>query len=396
MTPPDDPVSPRGAARRGGRELDRVYRGVDDELPFGRYLSRLFEEPEGKARRDSEADVAIASTLRWRSAVSGDLRRFGADFEKEAPFVGGLSGAEVLDLDGVRRRAALVVEDLDLHEVRASDLRSERKAPDHREVAERELTHKSAHHDEREEHPEEEIEEVVPRVDRGEAHAERDPDEELPFARELELARRLHRPPLRREQARPLQRDEEEGASGCTGEGIRAPTISEGDGDAGDDLAKRGLGFVARGGEPIGMGGEADTVREDGDGEIVDVVRDAIVAAAEEGTRTRGVPERDRAARRGAQGEGGGAPGGLDERVEVAAERRVDRHPVHLALEGDELRRVEHDRDVARGIGLPVEEEPHFHLRRWVADAHAEEESIELGFGEREQFRRSPAGSASR
>jgi hypothetical protein len=58
-----------------------------------------------------------------------------------------------------------------------------------------------------------------------------------------------------------------------------------------------------------------------------------------------------------------------------------------LALQGDELRGVEDDWDVARRVGLPVEEEAHLDLRRRIADADAEEEAIELRLGERERPR---------
>ena len=128
--------------------------------------------------------------------------------------------------------------------------------------------------------------------------AERDADEELPLAGELEAPRRAAcAPPARRERGRERRR----GAGGGRGMAIRAPL--ERNGDARDDLAQRGLGLVARGDEAVGVGGEADAVREDGDGEVVDVVGDAVVAAAQERPRARGVAERDRAARRGAEGE---------------------------------------------------------------------------------------------
>ena len=164
MPAPDDAVAAR-RARPGGAAgaATGIDRGIDDELPFGRDLARLLEEPERKARRDAEADVAIAPALRGRAPVGRDLRRLGADLQEEAALVGGLPGAQVLDLDGVRGDARLVVEDLDLDEVRAPDLRAERQAPHDGEVAQRELAHDAADDDEREEHPEEEIEEVVRR-----------------------------------------------------------------------------------------------------------------------------------------------------------------------------------------------------------------------------------------
>ena len=159
------------AVRPGGdeRQLDGVDRGIDDELPLGGDLARLLEETEGKSRRDAEPDVAVAPALRRGAPVGGDLRRLRADLEEEAALVGGLPGAQVFDLDRVRGDAPLVIEDLDLDEVRAPDLRAQRQAANDGEVAERELAHDAAHDDEREEHAEQQVEEVVAGVDRGEA-----------------------------------------------------------------------------------------------------------------------------------------------------------------------------------------------------------------------------------
>ncbi len=60
---------------------------------------------------------------------------FRADLEKEAALVGGLAGTKVLDLNRVGGNPRLVVENLDLHEVCASDLRSEGQAPHDGQVA---------------------------------------------------------------------------------------------------------------------------------------------------------------------------------------------------------------------------------------------------------------------
>ncbi len=153
--------------------------------------SRDFSKrPKGKRVAMRKPTCASRPRCAGRPPVRRDLRRLRADLQEEAALVGGLSGAQILDLDRVRGDALLVVEDLDLDEVRAPDLRAERQAPHDREVAQRQLAHDAAHDDEREEHPEEQIEQVVAGVDRGEADAERDADEELPLARELEPARR--------------------------------------------------------------------------------------------------------------------------------------------------------------------------------------------------------------
>ena len=80
-------------------------------------------------------DVAVAPAPRRRAAVGRDLRRRRADLQEEAALVGGLPGAQILDLDRVRGDALLVVEDLDLDEVRAADLGARRQAAHDREVA---------------------------------------------------------------------------------------------------------------------------------------------------------------------------------------------------------------------------------------------------------------------
>ena len=54
-----------------------------------------------------------------------------------------------------------------------------------------------------------------------------------------------------------------------------------------DDLAHGRFGLVSRGDEAVGVGRKADAVREDGEGEIVDVVGDAVVAAAQKRPRPR-------------------------------------------------------------------------------------------------------------
>ena len=175
--------------RRERRELERIDRGIDDELAFGGDLTGLLEETEREARRDPESDVLVAPALGRCSPVRGDLRALRADLEEEAAFVRRLSRAEVLYLDRVRRHALLVIEDLDLDQMRPAHLRAKGESANHGEIAQTELAHEPAHDDEREEHAEQQVEEVVAGVDGGESHAERDADEELPLARDLELSR---------------------------------------------------------------------------------------------------------------------------------------------------------------------------------------------------------------
>ena len=244
--------------------------------PSAEDLARLLEEAEREARRDAEADVRVAPAPCGRAPVGGDLRGLGADLEEEAALVGGLAGAEVLDLDRVRGDARLVVEDLDLDEVRAADLGAQGQAPHDGELAQRQLAHDAAHDDEREEHAEQQVQEVVGGVDRGEADAQRDADEELPFARELEAARRAHAA------APAADQRTQRAPSGRCGAAASGAARSERHGDARDDLAHGGLRLVARGDEAVGVGREPDAVREDRHGEVVDVVGDAVVASAQE------------------------------------------------------------------------------------------------------------------
>ena len=157
--------------------------------PSARDFARFLEQPEGKAGRDAKADVAVAPAARRRAAVRGDLRRARADLQEEAALVGGLPGAKILDLDRVRGNALLVVVDLDLDQVRAADLGARRQPPHDRQVAQAELAQHARDDDQRQQHAEQQIEQVVAGVDRGEADAERDADEVLALARELELAR---------------------------------------------------------------------------------------------------------------------------------------------------------------------------------------------------------------
>src|SRR6202012_682534 len=96
-------AGPAGAAARLFHgQADRVDGGVDDELALGLDLARLLEEAEGEAGGDAEAGVPVAPAPRRGAPVRGHLRRRGADLEEEAPLVGRLAGAQILDLDGVR------------------------------------------------------------------------------------------------------------------------------------------------------------------------------------------------------------------------------------------------------------------------------------------------------
>ena len=71
--------------------------------------------------------------------------------------------------------------------MRAPDLRARREPPHHGEIAQRQLAHDARENDQREQHPEQQIEKVVAGVDGREADAERDAEEVLSLARELQL-----------------------------------------------------------------------------------------------------------------------------------------------------------------------------------------------------------------
>jgi hypothetical protein len=58
------------------------------------------------------------------TSVGGDLRGFRADFQEEATFIGGLSGAQVFDFDGIGGKMAFFVVNFDFDKVMSSCLRA--------------------------------------------------------------------------------------------------------------------------------------------------------------------------------------------------------------------------------------------------------------------------------
>ena len=139
----------------------------------------------------------------------------------------------------------------------------------------------------------------------------------------------------------------------------------------------------ARGDEPVGVSRETHPVSKHRNGEIVDVVGDAVAPSAHESARAGRLAERHGSAGRRAEREDGRRARREDERLEIAEERVLDRHAVHLTLERDETRGIEDDRNVSRGVRVALEKEAHLDLRRRVADAEAEDEAIELRLGQR-------------
>jgi hypothetical protein len=121
-----------------------------------------------------------------------------------------------------------------------------------------------------------------------------------------------------------------DGAGEASGIGARDQS---GTGMRADDFSQRALGFVARGHEPVGLSREANTMRKDGNGQIVDVVGDAIVPSAEQGAGPRGVTERHGRAGRRAEREQRRRSRRHDEGVQIVRERRVDGDALDLALQ---------------------------------------------------------------
>lgn len=143
------------SAARGERgELKWVHGGVNDELPVRGYFSGLFEEAEGEACRDPKSDVAIPAAPGRRPAVRSHLRAARTDLEEEATFVGRLIRPKIFHFDRIRGDAGLVIEDLDLYEVRPAYLRAKRESTDYGQPSKAQLAHEPAHDDQREEHSE--------------------------------------------------------------------------------------------------------------------------------------------------------------------------------------------------------------------------------------------------
>src|SRR5690606_25851779 len=94
-----------------GRQAHRVYSRVDDQLSRGGELPRLLDPAERETSCHSEANVAIPAAAARGTAVGRDLCGARAHLQEDAALVRGLSRAQVFDLNGVARDAALVVVD---------------------------------------------------------------------------------------------------------------------------------------------------------------------------------------------------------------------------------------------------------------------------------------------
>jgi hypothetical protein len=177
-----------GGVSCGLEKGDGIDRRIRDEVILGVDLAGLFEESKREAGSDAKPCVVVVSSAEGGTSVGGDLGRRGADLEEEAAFVRGLGDAEVFDLDGVGGDFGLGVDDFDLDNVGTSHLGADGEPSAHGQAAEGELAEEATDDDEGEEHSKEQVEEVIGGIDRGEADAEGDADEELALAGDSNLA----------------------------------------------------------------------------------------------------------------------------------------------------------------------------------------------------------------
>src|SRR6267142_734837 len=106
-------------------------------------------------------------------------------------------------------------------------------------------------------------------------------------------------------------------------------------GDGFDDIAKhgfRGFRFFLQGG--VTRTGD-DAMRKDGDGKMLEIVREAKVAAVEKGAGLRSALEHERAARADAEGELLGLARAIDDFQRVVVKTGVDFDVCDGVLHGD-------------------------------------------------------------
>jgi hypothetical protein len=108
-----------------------------------RTTSRDFSKNQRKASGDTKADVSVAATALWGTAVGGDLGAVRADLEEEASLVCRLACSQVLDLDRGRGNSLCSSEDFDLDQMGASDLSARRQPANDVEIAKRQFAHDS-------------------------------------------------------------------------------------------------------------------------------------------------------------------------------------------------------------------------------------------------------------
>src|SRR5258706_8976852 len=158
---------------------------------------------------------------------------------------------------------------------------------------------------------------------------------------------------------------------------------SQGNGDGFNDIAKNGIGgdrlLLTRGMTRTGD----SAVRENGDGELFEVVGEAIVTATEVGAGLRGALEHECAARADTQSELLALARAVDDLESVVVEARVDfdvcngfLHGQHIADIRDRIERIE------RIIANALAQNFLFRFVRGIAHFDAHQKSVELRFGQ--------------
>lgn len=165
-----------------------------------------------------------------------------------------MARAQVFDFDGVGGTRRFLVPDFDFDEMRSPHLCSRREATNDSQVAQGELAHDAADDNEREQHSEDEVEEIVGGIDGGEADAKGDANEEFSFAGKFQVARWAQAP---KHVSRQVGYERDWPAP----ELHSASMGSERDGNSGDDIVNDGFRFFTRGKKSIGVGRKPYAVR---------------------------------------------------------------------------------------------------------------------------------------
>ena len=150
-------------------------------------------------------------------------------------------------------------------------------------------------------------------------------------------------------------------------------------GDGADD----GLGIDAAVARPAGGAPHEHAVGKRRNGERLDVVGHEVVAAVGERPRARRAEERERAARTHAEREERRRARRRDERHHVIEDRLLGVHALGLRLEVEHLLDAEHRDERVRRRHTGAAQDRLLVAARGVADPDAQEESVELRFGQR-------------
>ena len=137
--------------------------------------------------------------------------------------------------------------------------------------------------------------------------------------------------------------------------------------------------------------GQHQAVAQDVGGDLAEVLRQRVLAAAHERERPAGEDHVDRRARAGAEGDvarevaepdRGDVARGVGELHRVLDQRRIDEHRVGRALQPGELRGVDRPAGRLERGGHPLDDHELLGGRR-VVDQHLEHEAVDLRLGQR-------------